>query len=126
MRQTVITRPTSSESREIVTLMESSYSGYDVRAGNNAGKPGYSRKTCSADLGSDKQGVTSIDDLKDYEGPDDLPPLDIPKHITTLKIPIFNGVCTIGKSEDMMHIAMNPPSYNVIELHRDGDSWIVD
>ena len=106
--------------------MESSYSGYGVRAGNNAGQPGYSRKTNSADLGSDKQGVTSIDDLDDYEGPVDLPPLDIPKHMMTVRIPIFNGHCTIGKAEDMSLPQSSPPSYNVLELHRDGDSWIVD
>jgi hypothetical protein len=60
-----------------------SYSGYDVRAG-------HSRKTNSADLGSDKQSVTSIDDLVDYEGPVDLPTLHIPEHFRTVKIPVFN------------------------------------
>ena len=96
--------------------MDSSYSGYDVRAGR-------SRKTNSADLGSDKQGVTSIDDLDNFEGPVDLPPLDIPKNITSFRIPIHHRFCSIGKPEDMMYDQLQ---YNVLELHRDGDSWIVD
>lgn len=73
---------------------------------------------------SDQQEVTSVEDLEDYVGPTDLPPLDIPKHITVIKIPVFNRFCTIGKSEDMKYA--QGPSYNVIELHRDGDSWIID
>jgi len=96
-----------------------SYSGYDVRAGN-------SRKPNSADLGSDKQGITSIDDLADYEGLVDLPTLYIPEHFKTVKIPIFDSFCKVGELGDSYPQQMQAPSYNVLELHRDGDSWIVD
>jgi hypothetical protein len=61
---------------------------------------GHSRKTNS----TVHQGIESIEDLDDFEGPTDLPPLDIPKNITSFRIPVHPRFCTIGKPEEMAYM----------------------